>query len=188
MVDESIYYLEGAEDLLKAHHTVSTFTNKDRREAPHYNPATKAKLFSLVLGPNKSLNPGIAMPVAFIRRFLNDKELARCNNYLLDACSPKLKKTAEDGGNVQTISGIYADNSLVFMFVGLRGDSMLSFAEEPRPTKQPSNFLLFKMARKSTELAQKEMEKVGGEVRNGEELSHAQSRNGHHITTIFNVS
>ena len=175
MITESIYNLDGAKDLLESHHKLNFFSKQDRQEAPHFTPQTTADMYCLHLGSSNSLNPGIAMPVAFIRRFLNNKELERCNKYLEKSCSPVLQKVAKAGGSVQNLQGIYADSSLVFIFIGLKGDTMLSFHEEAKEAqrekdrqlsggtddglsnsqqhkrkekKKPSDFLLFKMARK----------------------------------------
>ena len=124
------------------------------------------------------------MPVAFIRRFLSEKELTRCNKYLLEACSPSLKDTAEKGNSIQTLTGVYADNSLVFMYVGLRGDTLLSFAEDPRPIKKPSNFVLFKYARKSIEIAEKVRSDVSSRVDHGMGLYCVSNTSSLHFASL----
>jgi len=173
ILTESVFNMETARDIFEAYHKVKPFTKADH--TAHFHPQYRGGLFAVTLGKNKSLNPGIAMPVAFIRRFLTDKELGRCNEYLSNCCLSSLQDFIKAGTSVTNLKGIWNESSLIFMYIGLKTDLMLNFGndgpdgivmESKELPKDPSNFQVFKMARCAIEIAEKEILKIGGRLLN----------------------
>jgi len=169
---------------IRERHTIQELKSTDHRRMGK-GARIKKKLFNVDLGTHQSLNPGMAMPVAFIRRFLNNKQLERCNDYLSASCSPILSDFVDRGVYISNLTGVFTETSLLFMYIGLAGDTHLndpfsvssnsatpSAGAKPgtkrthRQTassakkKPPTPFLVFKLARKAIEIAEKELNKV----------------------------
>ncbi|GMI57406.1 hypothetical protein TeGR_g9956 [Tetraparma gracilis] len=170
--------MESIENSIRMRHEIAELKSTDHRRQGK-GARIKKKLFNVVLGSHRALNPGMAMPVAFIRRFLNDKQLERCNEYLSSSCSPIISDFVERGVFVSNLTGVFSATSLIFMYIGLSGDthttgessrttrrgSVVSSAtgggrRTTRAKKTPTPFLIFKLARKAMEICEKELKKV----------------------------
>jgi len=67
-------------------------------------------------------NPGISMPLSFVRRFMTQSELLVCNCLLEDLSCGTLVKVAKEGNSIEDSGGIIPNSCLVMITIDLLED------------------------------------------------------------------
>ena len=135
-----------------------------------YTPPAPQPAFDLLSTTGELSNPGIGMPLSFVRRFHNDKELEYANSWMTNALPPLLKAVVERGEVAEKASGCCYQSCILFF----------TFLSSPAKTSSPTAIL--SEYRAAIEIVIAELSKNGGEI-----LSSSSTATHLHLTAVIAV-